>query len=149
MNETIENIAEYEHWVVLLRRGQITAGSLVLACKGPATSLPQVGPEAFAELTQVTSGLEHALRSAFQFDRINYVLLMMVDPQVHYHVVPRYETNRSAAGLTFEDTRFPGPPDVASAIELDDRQMREMRDLLQSHWPEGDQSVSAARYRRS
>ena len=58
MNETIQRfgypatlIAEYEHWVVLLRPAQPTLGSLVLAAKGEATSLlATCRPAAFAEL---------------------------------------------------------------------------------------------------
>ena len=57
MNDTIRKfgypatlIAEYEHWVVLLRPAQPTAGALVLAAKSDVEAFAELPPAAFAEL---------------------------------------------------------------------------------------------------
>src|SRR5437660_1683015 len=81
---------EYKNWVVLLRPEQITVGSLVLACKLEATKMSEVPADAFAELSKITSDLEGVLQHLFSYDKINYLLLMMVDKNVHFHVLPRY-----------------------------------------------------------
>ena len=46
-------------------------------------------------------------------------MLMMVDPHVHFHIIPRYAGERSSTAATFADTGWPGPPDLKSAIALD------------------------------
>jgi len=83
-------LGEFEHWVVLLRPKQVTLGSLVLAAKGEVMRLGEMGPAAFRELATVTAQLEATLEHAFQYDKINYLLLMMLDRHVHFHVLPRY-----------------------------------------------------------
>ncbi len=97
-------LKDYHHWVVLLRPKQVTLGSLILAHKGDAQRLSQVSTEAFTELSTVTSELELVLERAFQFDKINYLLLMMVDKHVHFHVIPRYAAAREALGTFFNDS---------------------------------------------
>ena len=76
--------------MVLLRPAQPTLGSLVLACKEDATSLGAVSGAAYAELALATADIERTLGQAFDFRKINYLALMMVDPHVHFHVIPRY-----------------------------------------------------------
>ena len=60
-------------------------------------------------------------------------MLMMVDPHVHFHVIPRYEGSRTAAGLTIADAGWPGQPDLGSAIKLDS-DMDSLRDMVKSHF---------------
>jgi len=105
---------------VLLRPAQVTLGRLVLVCKGAAQRFGAIGSEASAELAAVADGIERALADAFDHDRINYLMLMMVDPDVHFHVLPRYEAEREFAGQRFEDPFWPGPPDVTHRVELAD-----------------------------
>lgn len=126
MNETIVKfgypatlVAEYAHWVVLLRPAQPTLGSLVLAAKSDETAFADLPAEAHAELKIVTTGIEAALRAFVGYDKINYLMLMMVDPQVHFHVIPRYEGQRTWSGHRFVDAGWPKVPDLGAAISLD------------------------------
>lgn len=128
-------IHEYNDWVVLLRPAQITLGSLVLACKSDATSMGEVSPETFAELSTITADLESTLQTTFQYDKINYLLLMMVDKNVHFHVLPRYSSARDLAGTSFEDSSWPGPPDITQTAEITAAQYNEMLELLKTNWP--------------
>lgn len=141
MNETINNfgypenaLAEYKHWVILLRPQQVTAASMVLACKEPATSLAQVTPQAYAELSTVIDQLEGTLKRCIQYDKINYLALMMVDKEVHFHVLPRYNGKRHVAGVTFPDLAWPKPPDIKNITEMTGKQFRELFDLLKNNW---------------
>ena len=143
MNETIEKfgypdtlLGEYDHWVVLLRPGQITAGCMVLACKEEAECLPDVSAKAFAELPRVTGDLEAAVRGSFDPQKINYILLMMVDKYVHWHVIPRYDSPREMGGVTFQDTGWPRYPTLTDAVALSDTEIAELHDLLRANWPE-------------
>lgn len=130
-------LAEYDHWVVLLREQQATLGALILACKEPATAFSEIGPAAFGELEAVTGDIEGMLRSAFEYDKINYLMLMMVDPHVHFHVIPRYAKPREFAGVTFADAGWPAVPNLGAATELDSPRRTELISFLRKRWPSG------------
>jgi diadenosine tetraphosphate (Ap4A) HIT family hydrolase len=130
MNPTIEKfgypstlVREFEHWVVLLRPAQVTLGSLVLAAKSDATAYSGLPRGAFAEQADAIGAIERALRHVVGYERINYLMLMMVDPNVHFHVVPRYATARSWNGINFPDAGWPGVPRLDAAAKLDEEQL--------------------------
>ena len=125
MNATIEKfgypatlVREYRHWMLLVRPAQVTAGSLILAAKGESTAYGDLPPAAFVEQGEIVRELEQKLREAVKLDKINYLMLMMVDPHVHFHIFPRYRGTRSFAGMDLVDHGWPGPPDLKSAVEL-------------------------------
>lgn len=133
MNSTIEKfgypatlIKEFEHWLVLLRPAQVTLGSLVLAAKSDATAYSNLSPAAFAEQAHVVAAIEHALARFVSFERINYLMLMMVDRQVHFHVIPRYSEARIWDGIEFADPGWPKQPRLESAVNLDTDQIERL-----------------------
>lgn len=141
MHETIRKfgwpetlVREYEHWVVLLRPAQPTVGALILSAKSAALAFGNLPSEAHAELAPITRALESVLREMVAYQRINYLMLMMVDPHVHFHVLPRYEGERTLAGLTVADTGWPGPPVLSPAFSLGDGQRRELVAALAPHF---------------
>ena len=129
MNATIEKfgwpatlIAEFDHWLVLLRPAQPTLGSLVLAAKSDATAFAGLPGEAHAELKRVTGAIEAALARFTGYARLNYLMLMMVDPHVHFHVIPRYEGAREWGGVAFPDAGWPALPQLGEAVKLEPAQ---------------------------
>ena len=141
MNETIEKfgwpntlVAEYEHWVVLLRPAQPTLGSLVLAAKGEATAFSELPAEAFAEQARVIADIERVLTDKVGYAKINYLMLMMVDPKVHFHVLPRYEGERQAEGVNVSDVGWPKFPALGEAVELEDAQIAALVAWLKDGW---------------
>jgi len=141
MNDTIAKfghpatlIAEYEHWVVLLRPAQPTLGALVLAAKSDATAFGDLPAEAHAELKTATAAIEAALSEAVGYAKINYLMLMMVDPHVHFHVLPRYDGERSGAGLTVPDAGWPAQPDLGQAVKLDETQIAALTGWLKPYF---------------
>ena len=141
MNETISKFghpatlfAEYEHWVVLLRPAQPTLGALVLAAKSDATAFGDLPAEAHAELKVATAAIERALNEAVGYAKINYLMLMMVDPHVHFHVLPRYEGERSGAELTIADAGWPAQPDLGQAVKLDEAQVAALTGWLKPYF---------------
>src|SRR6476659_2167616 len=73
-------IREFEHWMVLLRPAQVTLGSLVLAAKSDATAYSALPREAFAQQADTIVAIERTLSAFVDYERINYLMLMMVDP---------------------------------------------------------------------
>ncbi len=128
-------IHDYSHWVVLLRNDQITLGSLVVAEKSPATSLSAVEPRALAELASIAGDIEAAFARTFQPDKFNYLMLMMVDPNVHFHVLPRYSGARECAGVTFEDRAWPKAPSIGNVTPTTLAQREVILGLLRDAWP--------------
>lgn len=141
MNQTIKHfgypaslVKEYSSWVILLRPKQVTLGSLVLACKEEAESWSSITQSAFSELTLVTKELESSLEASFGYDRLNYLMLMMVDPHVHFHVIPRYAKPKTFLGTDFPDTKWPSPPDITSFAEMESEIMESIRAELVRCW---------------
>jgi len=148
-NKTIETfgypdtlIREYEHWCVLLRPAQVTLGSLVLACKDPAQKFSDISDAAFAEQAQVVNDIERVLSQFVRFEKMNYMMLMMVDPDVHYHVLPRYAEPRKFAdakdaalkALEFPDSGWPALPKLAEPTATTPEQNAELVEHLKSLW---------------
>jgi diadenosine tetraphosphate (Ap4A) HIT family hydrolase len=143
MNETIERfgypatlLAETDHWVVLLRPAQPTLGSLVLAAKSEATAFSELPAAAFAEMAEVIRTIEAMLAVAVRYAKINYLMLMMVDPHVHFHVLPRYEGERSGAGVAIADSGWPKLPVLGDAVELEAAQVEALIEWLRPFWRE-------------
>ncbi len=127
-------VKEFEHWVVLLRPAQVTLGSVVLAAKSEATAYAALPDQAFAEQALVVRAIETALADFVGYEKLNYLMLMMVDPHVHFHVLPRYSGERRWNGVDFRDAGWPGPPELKSAVQLDDRRIAALIDELQSRF---------------
>ena len=141
MNPTIEKfgwpgslVHEFEHWVVLVRPAQVTLGSLVLAAKSEVTAYGALPCEAFAEQRDAVAAIERALAAFTGFEKINYLMLMMVDPNVHFHVIPRYSGTRSWDGIDFADAGWPGPPQLGGAVALSPEQIQAMAAELRSNF---------------
>jgi len=142
MNATIRKfgypatlIAEYDHWLVLLRPQAPTLASLVLAARGDWTGYGELPGEAFAEQARVVADIEAVLHKAVDYERINYLMLMMVDPHVHFHVIPRYQGQRQWAGVTYGDAGWPKPPELGSAHALSEAEIGEQAEWLSGLWP--------------
>jgi diadenosine tetraphosphate (Ap4A) HIT family hydrolase len=127
-------IAETASWTVLLRPKQPALGSLVLVCREPVTAFGEVSAEAFADLAVVVRAVERMLKAVVAYERINYLMLMMVDPDVHFHVIPRYSEPRSFEGRDFVDAGWPGPPALDAAVDLDPASLAALVDRMKAKW---------------
>ena len=127
-------IREFDHWVVLLRPAQVTLGSLVLAAKNEAIAFGDLPPLAHAELATITKEIEATLLAETGYEKINYLMLMMVDPHVHFHVFPRYGGERSFGKTSLLDVGWPGPPDLKSGVQLERPEFKGLRDRISQSW---------------
>ncbi len=100
-------LKEYKNWIVLLRPAQVTIGSVVIANKSNATFLGEVAENEWSEFSRVSREVELALINTFGAEKFNYLALMMKDPNVHFHVVPRYSKPVVFENETFEDKDWP------------------------------------------
>lgn len=141
MNSTITNfgyptntVKEYTNWVVMLRPVQLTLGSLILACKDDVKSFSALSDSSQRELSRVVVDTENTLKFCFDYSKINYLMLMMVDPHVHFHIFPRYDGQRVFAETIFEDCDWPGPPEVSRKTKLKNEIFIALKDEIVKNW---------------
>jgi hypothetical protein len=142
MNATIRRfgypatlVAEFAHWVVLLRPEQPTLGSLILAAKSDATAFSDLPAAAFAELAEATAAIEGA--PAHRGRLCPHQLSDADDgrPPRPLPRDPRYEGTRGAEGISVPDAGWPKAPALGEAIALDDAQIAALVGWLKERWP--------------
>lgn len=101
-------------WTWSVRPEQPTLASTILSVNREALSFSDLTPEEGRDLALIVKVVEATLSKAFSYDKVNYLMLMMVDKQVHFHVIPRYGAERTFAGRTWTDDGWPKPPVLAS-----------------------------------
>ena len=141
MNETINTfgypnnlIKEFNHWVVMIRPAQVTIGSVVLACKEESESLGTTSPEAYTELSLITKELETTLKNSFGMEKVNYLALMMVDKNVHFHVIPRYSKDITFDNVTFKDLGWPKLPEMGKLNNSEKDMLAKIQNHLIENW---------------
>jgi len=96
-----------QYWTVILRPKQITLGALVLIPNSPIDDFDAVAADEAADLFTVVARCQAVLREVFNADRFNLIAAMMKDHFVHFHLTPRYESDRHLAGMTWVDRDWP------------------------------------------
>ena len=141
MNSTIEKfryketlIKDYNKWVVLLRPKQITIGSLIIACKEDAESFSAISYDACSEFYLIVKEVEQVLQGFFNFDKINYLALMMEDKHVHFHVLPRYSDSVIFNEIYYKDINWPKAPNLSEELEFDKEDFNKLRMDLSRHF---------------
>ena len=126
-------ICDYTHWSVQARPKQVTLGALIILSHSEATAFSALPAEAFAELATVVKDVEAMCAHTFGNTKINYLMLMMVDPHVHFHVLPRYAGPVMFEGNAYTDPGWPGQPVLSVSEGLPDAER--VANQLRAVWP--------------
>ena len=118
-------------WIISLRPQQPTLGSLVLTLNRNSKTLAELSEQEGRELSYAFKDVEAILRKTLNPDKINYLSLMMVDNQVHFHVIPRFKENRSFNDVVFVDDAWPKPP-VLDPLEIREEDLHQLLQFLKS-----------------
>jgi diadenosine tetraphosphate (Ap4A) HIT family hydrolase len=113
-------ILENRSWSWSVRPGQSTLGAGILSLNRHAEKFSEVTAQEMQDLAAMVGTLEGAIKSAFDHAIMNYLMLMMVDHHVHYHVIPRYDSTRTFAGRDWVDNGWPALPLIADSQHTDD-----------------------------
>ena len=113
-------VLENRSWSWSVRPGQPTLGAGILSLNRHAGKFSYVTGEEMKDLAELVGTLEEAIERAFDHNIMNYLMLMMVDHHVHYHVIPRYEETRSFAGKEWVDNGWPALPLIGDIQHADD-----------------------------
>ena len=113
------HIFEYKSWLLLYRDKQVTPGSLVLIyCEKDEDSLGGISSEAFSHLPKFINAIEESMRKIYKAEKFNYLALMMVDSQPHFHIFPRYSKPVKFEGKECLDLDWPLPVSIKKNIEI-------------------------------
>ena len=106
-------IFETQHWKIILSDKQVYLGRSVIICKNDRNNLPALSLEEWDDLKQVIDRFEAGCKKAFGATMFNWSCLMNnayqntpPNPQVHWHVKPRYTEPVDFNGHTFTDPNF-------------------------------------------
>ena len=102
-----------EHWIWSVRPSQPTLGAGILSLKRYCPNFGLITNDEGAALGEIVRTCEHRLKARFAPDRINYLMLMMVDHHVHFHMIPRYGRPVTHLGTTWEDRGWPSLPELS------------------------------------
>lgn len=104
---------ETDYWIWSLRPHQATLGAGILSLKRECASFSELKKEEYEDLNNIIKIIEPTLKKTFDYDVMNYLMLMMDDKHVHYHVVPRYEHSFEFNNESWEDAGWPTLPKLA------------------------------------
>jgi diadenosine tetraphosphate (Ap4A) HIT family hydrolase len=99
---------ESEHWRVALNLNQNLLGKTIVVLARHEEDVASLVPEEWETLHGVVARHIARLRAAFAPDHVNYAFLQNQDRHVHLHVIPRYASPRTVAGVQFDDPDWPG-----------------------------------------
>lgn len=114
-------IYETDYWIWSLRPVQATLGAGILSLKRECSTFGDLVPEEFADLSNIIKVIERTLKDTFNYDIMNYLMLMMFDKHVHYHIFPRYEGPMEILGEVWKDESWPAIPKLIGEALSDER----------------------------
>jgi diadenosine tetraphosphate (Ap4A) HIT family hydrolase len=127
-------IAESPNFAVCLNKNQDLIGRCYLLLKRPEIDPTALTDSELSELWTVVRSAKKAIDAAFNPDHYNFAFLMNVDPQVHFHIIPRYKEKREFSGGTYVDPNFGGHYSVGPEKFLDDEAYAAIITTLRRHF---------------
>lgn len=125
-NVDLYTIFKNKSWTWSLRPAQPTLGSGIISLNRYALQLSEVTPNEMEDLGALIQVVEKTMKETFNYDIMNYLMLMMVDHHVHYHVIPRYNGVRIFDQLEWFDNGWPAIP------VLTDNQYKDLPEIHKS-----------------
>lgn len=86
-------VGKFRHSVVLLAPWQFFTGYCILVSRVHATELFELADDVRRELLDEVNTLSRVLHREFRPRKLNYELLGNQVPHIHWHMIPRYETD--------------------------------------------------------
>jgi diadenosine tetraphosphate (Ap4A) HIT family hydrolase len=97
-------------WTLSVRPGQLMLGSMVLSSTLGSVDFAGIATSSGSGFISMLERAEAVTRALYGAVRINVICLMMQDPVVHFHILPRYDRPVERYGLVWQDEDWPGPP---------------------------------------
>jgi diadenosine tetraphosphate (Ap4A) HIT family hydrolase len=125
-------IKSFNSWNWILRPNQTSFASTILYHKSNKKRLSDITEQDFNEFKLVVNFIEKIYSNKTSYFQLNYLALMMVDPIVHFHIIPRYSKSIFFQDLEFKDYSFPKPPDLSLYNNVTDSVKKKIIKYLKS-----------------
>lgn len=120
-----------EFWTWSVRPDHPTLGAGILSLNRLCPSFADLTQAEYADLGLIVPFLDKRLQEVFAPQKMNYLMQMMVDHHVHFHVIPRYAEPQQFGGFEWVDSGWPSHPSLG---DYEDRSgeavLMEIRDVL-------------------
>jgi diadenosine tetraphosphate (Ap4A) HIT family hydrolase len=105
-------IHQTEFWTWSVRPVHPTLGAGILSLSRLCPSFADLTQAEYADLGVIVPFLDKRLQEVFSPQKMNYLMLMMVDHHVHFHVIPRYDAPQQFGGFEWVDSGWPSHPSL-------------------------------------
>eukprot|EP00005_Dracoamoeba_jomungandri_P002764 CAMPEP_0174250614 /NCGR_PEP_ID=MMETSP0439-20130205/741_1 /TAXON_ID=0 /ORGANISM="Stereomyxa ramosa, Strain Chinc5" /LENGTH=143 /DNA_ID=CAMNT_0015330741 /DNA_START=1 /DNA_END=432 /DNA_ORIENTATION=+ len=100
-------IASFKYWELGLHECQTYLGRCVIwAKRDDDVDMMEMDKEEQEEFFEIGRALKKALVKCFSPDRINYANLQNCEHHLHFHVIPRYASERTIEETVFTDDQW-------------------------------------------
>ncbi len=106
-------IIEKTYWEIYLAPSQRYLGTCVIAIKRHCSSLSELEEEEWMEFSKIVREMEFVLDEIFKPTLFNWSCfknaayrVVNPDPEVHWHLIPRYNREVEFHGIKFKDPNF-------------------------------------------
>jgi diadenosine tetraphosphate (Ap4A) HIT family hydrolase len=124
-------ILKLKYWTWSIRPVQCTLGASILSLNRFCTSFGDITEGESGELGAIAKLIERGLSAAFRPDKLNFIMLMMVDAHLHFHVIPRYAAARDLLSIRWVDNGWPSLPSLNDGSQYQgDPALTGIRDAL-------------------
>ena len=123
-------IQSNNNWNLSVRPGQMTLGSMVVSSVRGKQNFTDLDSQDGASLTSILAMAENTVLKLYGGVRINVICLMMQDPIIHFHIIPRYNKPIMLYGTEWNDIDWPGPPVFKAVATTDKILMSVKNDIL-------------------
>ncbi len=137
-------VKEYGHWKLLVSNRSKTLGNCVLITKQHHARFSELSQEEMVDFYKVVREVESALKKAFNFDEINWLMLMMKDHHTHFHIIPRYKEARNFAGIEWIDVGWPTLPKSQHTEILQETLNKIKEEIKRNIYPKNCSSPSSS-----
>lgn len=122
-------LCELGQWTLSLRPHQATFASMVLSASNPCGSFADLPANSGVDLQKGFALAERLACQGFGAVRLNILCLMLQDPHLHFHILPRYDGPVMFEGSNWSDTAWPTPV-TKLAGHTDEGTLLALRDRL-------------------
>jgi len=117
-------IKEYDNWILVMRAEQLVLGRISLINKNGFGNLGDLPDNEILEMRKIANEIETKLKSAFDYDKMNYQVLGLVDPEFALHILPRYSGPREWNGREFFDQGWPTPDYLKNKNDMTEEELK-------------------------
>lgn len=103
-------IKKYKYWSAYLSEQQYYLGKCRIILNKKKIDLCELDKQEQQELFKILKQLKKALTECFHPDLFNYATLGNCIRHHHWHLIPRYKSERKIGRLTFKDKNWNKPP---------------------------------------